>query len=218
MNHYPNLGYPASQRLRPVSLVSSKRPMEKKRNLSRWEKAGIPFIILIVVWGVYSVTQPSTSIQPHTTSSIAVSSGSYAPDFTLPMVGPSGPTGGSVSLSSLRGRVVFLEFMEPWCPHCQSMAPVLEQLHQRYGGNVSFISVAGPWNGANQNDVASFERQYGSSWSYLYDSSGSIMNMYGVSGTPTFFIINRNGSIAASLQGDQNYASLENLILQSLRS
>jgi len=196
--------------------VSSKKPVERKKGLSGWEKAGIPFIILIVVWVVYSVTQPSASIQPHTTTS-SISGGSYAPDFTLPVVGPSGSTGGSVSLSSLRGKVVFLEFMEPWCPHCQSMVPTLEQLH-RNCGNVTFISVSGPWNGANQNDVASFERQYGSSWAYLYDSSGSIMNMYGVSATPTFFIINRNGSIAASLQGDQDYTTLENLIVQSLRT
>lgn len=191
--------------------------MEKKRGLSKWEKAGIPLIILIVAWVVYSVTQPSISIQPKTTTSSTMIPGGYAPDFTLPAIGPNGPTGESISLSSLRGKVVFLEFMEPWCPHCQSMAPTLEQLHRNYG-NVTFISVSGPWNGANENDLASFERQYGSSWMYLYDSSGSIMSMYGVSGTPTFFIINRNGSIAASLQGDQNYATLENLIVQSLGS
>jgi len=56
--------------------VSSKRPRERKRSLSRWEKAGIPFIILIVAWVVYSVTQPSLSIQPQTTtSSTAISGG-----------------------------------------------------------------------------------------------------------------------------------------------
>ena len=76
MNHYPNLAYPTSKRLRAVSLVSSKKPVERKRGLSRWEKAGIPFIILIVAWVVYSVTQPSVSIQPQTTtSSTAISGG-----------------------------------------------------------------------------------------------------------------------------------------------
>jgi len=68
MEHYPNLGCPASKYLRSVSLVASKRPIERKRRLSRWEKAGIPFIILIVAWVVYSVTQPSLSLQPQTTA------------------------------------------------------------------------------------------------------------------------------------------------------
>jgi phage shock protein E len=56
-------------------LVSSKKPVERKRELSRWEKAGIPFIILIVAWVVYSVTQPSLGIQPQTTTSTAISGG-----------------------------------------------------------------------------------------------------------------------------------------------
>ena len=98
------------------------------------------------------------------------------------------------------------------------MVPVLEQLHQRYGENVSFISVAGPWNGATQNDLAAFLRNYGSNWTYTYDSSGSIMSLYGVNSTPTFFIIGKDGTIITSLQGDQTYASLENLIVQSMRS
>ena len=49
--------------------MSSKKPVERKKGLSGWEKAGIPLIILIVAWVVYSVTQPSISIQPQTTTS-----------------------------------------------------------------------------------------------------------------------------------------------------
>ena len=65
-----------TKRLRAVCLVSSKKPVERKRRLSRWEKVGIPFIILIVAWVVYSVAQPSVSIQPQTTiSSTAISGG-----------------------------------------------------------------------------------------------------------------------------------------------
>jgi len=81
---------------------------------------------------------------------------------------------------------------------------------------VTFISVSGPWDGTTQNDVAKFIRDYGSSWTYLYDSSGSTMSRYGVNGTPTFFIIGRNGAIVTSLQGQQSYATLESIILQSL--
>jgi rhodanese-related sulfurtransferase len=65
-----------TKRFRAVCLVSSKKPVERKRRLSRWEKVGIPFIILIVAWVVYSVAQPSVSIQPQTTiSSTAISGG-----------------------------------------------------------------------------------------------------------------------------------------------
>ena len=49
--------------------MSSKKPEKAKRSLSRWEKAGIPLIILIAAWIIYSVTQPSVSVQPQTTTS-----------------------------------------------------------------------------------------------------------------------------------------------------
>jgi len=107
--------------------------------------------------------------------------------------------------------------MEPWCPHCQAAAPVLEQLHGNYP-NVTFVSVAGPWDGASENDVAQFQRTYGASWVYLFDSSGTIMSMYGVTATPTFFILNKDGSVGTSLQGDQSYSTLESAIQTSLQS
>jgi rhodanese-related sulfurtransferase len=56
--------------------VSSKKPLEKKRGLSRWEKAAIPFIILIVAWVAYSAMHPSVSIQPQTMASTSIQSAS----------------------------------------------------------------------------------------------------------------------------------------------
>lgn len=121
----------------------AKHPLEKKHRLSRWEIAGIPIILLMIGWVVYSFTGPAVNTGPQTTTTPTAFSGSpYAPDFTLPIVATSGLTGHSLALSSLRGTVVLLEFMEPWCPHCQSMAPVLKQLYEKYP-NVIVLSVAG---------------------------------------------------------------------------
>lgn len=202
-----------------VSVTSSKTSLEKKHGLSRAEKIAIPVIIMIVAWVVYSLIQPSLPIQQQTGTSYTASSvSSNTLDFTLPVIGPNGPTGETFSLSSLQGKIVVLEFMVPSCPHCQSMTPILEQLHQKYSENVTFISVSGPWDGTTQNDVAKFVRDYGSSWMYVYDTYGFTMSKYGVNSTPTFFIIGRNGAIVTSLQGQQTYAALETEILQSLRS
>jgi len=183
-------------------------------HLSKAEKIAIPIILIVAVWVVYSVVQPSapTPPQPTVTASNTASSSNLAPDFTLPVVGANGLTGGSISLSSYRGKVVFLEFMEPWCPHCQHMAPVLEDMYAKYyqnNANVTFISVAGPWNGpdgnpASASDAAKFISTYGTGWTYVYDSSGSVMNnAYGVNSTPTFFIISKSGAVLTSFQGEE---------------
>ncbi|MGA8905760.1 MAG: TlpA disulfide reductase family protein [Candidatus Bathyarchaeia archaeon] len=175
--------------------------------LSKAEKIAIPIILIIAIWVVYSATQPSIPSQTTTSSSTSHAGG---PDFTLLDV----VNGQPVTLSSFRGKIVFLEFMEPWCPHCQSMAPNLEKLYNQFGNKVVFISVAGPWNGpdgkpASAADAVNFINQYGSTWTYVYDSSGTVMNNeFGVTSTPTFFIIGKDGSILTSYTGEQSYDTL----------
>ena len=194
----------------------NQKPLTAKKGhgLSKWEKIAIPIIIIIAAWSVYSFTQPSqaTSSTLTNTVSTTVQSG-QAPDFSLPVVNQNGPTGQTVTLSSFRGKIVLLEFMEPWCPHCQNMAPVLDSLYSQYGrGNVVFISVAGPWNGASASDAAGFIGKYGTSWTYLYDSSGTIFNEYGINSTPTFYIIGTDGSVVTSFTGEQSAGTLSSAL------
>jgi thiol-disulfide isomerase/thioredoxin len=181
---------------------------KKGHGLSKAEKIAIPIIIIIAAWAVYSALNPGTSTGGSSSLSItnttSVSQAGQAPDFTLPVVGPNGETGQTLTLSSFRGKVVLLEFMEPWCPHCQNMAPVLDSLYTKYqSGNVVFLSVAGPWNGATASDAAGFISKYGTSWTYVYDSSGTIFSEYGVNSTPTFYVIGANGAVSASFTGEQ---------------
>ena len=198
-----------------ASKKGNKEP-SPKRGLSKAEKVAIPIIIIIAIWAVYSFTQPppsSTTLQVTYSSTGSLSQSSGAPDFTLPIVGSSGLTGQTATLSSFRGKVVLLEFMEPWCPHCQRMASVLDGLYSQYGSNsVVFISVAGPWNGATSDDAANFIRNYGTSWVYLYDSSGTVFSNYGVQSTPTFFIIGKDGSVSATFTGEQTSDALSGAI------
>ncbi len=98
------------------------------------------------------------------------------------------------------------------------MAPAIESLYKQYGNKVVFISVAGPWNGpdgrpATAAEAANFMKggpTWGpTSWTYVYDSSGSVMNNeYGVTATPTIFIIGKDGAILTSYQGEQSYDTL----------
>jgi thiol-disulfide isomerase/thioredoxin len=192
------------------------------KGISRGEKIAVGAIIFLAVWAAYSFSQPPDATTTttshninmlrtsatHTTATSTASSQAQAslyplaPDFMLPVVGPNGPTGEIVSLSSFRGRVVLLEFMTPWCGHCQSMAPVLEKLFQQLGSqNVELLTVSATWTGATVEDTAKFIQGYKSSWTYVYDSSGAVFNSYAVTGTPTFFIIGRNGEITSSHVG-----------------
>jgi len=189
-------------------MPTAKPGASRKSKFSRSEKIAIPIIIIIAIWVVYSLAQPAVPSSP--TTSIQTTGTQAAPDFTLPIVSSNGLTGQTLTLSSLRGKVVLLEFMEPWCPHCQAEAPVLEKLYTQYSNNsdVVMVSVAGPWEGATAQDAAGFIKNYGSSWPYVYDSSGSIVNEFGVTATPTFLILGKDGSIVARYEGDQTLDTL----------
>jgi cytochrome c biogenesis protein CcmG/thiol:disulfide interchange protein DsbE len=123
--------------------------------------------------------------------------GSAAPAFTLPRL--NGP--GSVSLASLRGHPVVLNFWASWCEPCKAEARVLEQNWQRYGSRgVKFV-------GVDDQDLGSegraFVRAHGLTFTMLDDGpdSGSVTGSYGISQLPETYIVDSNGKIVAHFAG-----------------
>jgi len=176
--------------------LKSKPRGKRERKFSLGDAVIVGVALIAIIW------LASTFAAPHSQNTTTSEQTGTAPDFTLPIVDQNGLTGQSMSLSTFRGKVVLLEFMVPWCEHCQKMAPVLEKLHEQFGQNVVFLSVAGAWNGASANDAAQFIKTYGSTWIYLYDSSNSIFTTYGVNQTPSFFLVSKNGQVARTYQGE----------------
>jgi thiol-disulfide isomerase/thioredoxin len=133
-------------------------------------------------------------------------------DFTLPIVDRTGLTGKSMTLSDFRGRVIVLEFTEPWCPYGVRFASTLERLYRQYASKgVVFIAVAG--SASNQSrtvaipvsDVADFIRNYNSSLTYVFDLNNKIFDLYSVKGTPTLFILSKNGTVFMAITGTTTY-------------
>jgi len=128
--------------------------------------------------------------------------GDIAPDFTLPVVTSSGLSNQTVTLSSFRGKVVFLEFMVSWCRVCQQMAPSVEYLNEKYSGqDVVFLSVAGTQNGASAESTAAFIGQYHATWTHALDTENSAFASYKVQATPTYLILDRSGKILSRFEG-----------------
>jgi thiol-disulfide isomerase/thioredoxin len=179
-------------------LSRRKPPKKSKVTTSKRPRGRGPLVfvaILIIVIAVlgYIMSQP-----PRQAGSI----GDIGADFTLQVVTATGLSDQSVTLSSFRGKVVVLEFMISWCHVCQQMASSIEYLSQKYQGqDVVFLSVAGTQSGATAQSTADFIKQYGSTWTYVLDTDGSVFKAYKVDATPTFLILNRSGAIVTRLQG-----------------
>jgi peroxiredoxin len=157
--------------------------------------------------------QPASAAQPPSTPNL-LPVGSKAPAFTLKT-----PEGESVSLASLRGKAVLLEFFATWCPHCNAEAPHLQQLYaslpkDRY----AFVSVNA--DGEDAASVFAFHRYFGLPFPALLDPSsqpgsfhrqgapGAVTQAYRVGAYPTFYVLDPSGSIAWRSDGEQPDALL----------
>ena len=138
--------------------------------------------------------------------------GAQAPAFTLPRVDGAG----SVSLASLRGHPVVLNFWASWCPPCKSEAPALERDWLRYRSRgVRFV-------GVDYHDLSSQARLFisvhGLTFPILEDGSGDVTTgRYGITQAPETYVLNANGKIVAHLAGPINSPEFASAFRAALR-
>ena len=123
-------------------------------------------------------------------------------DFSLPDT-----DGVTITLSAWRGSVVLVEFMDVDCPYCQQEAPTLSSLYTTYSPQgVKFVSIDVNFDGAADTPtrIASFKTQYNTPWPYCLDSLQGVAANYGVSSTPTSFVINKDGTVNTRISGAQS--------------
>jgi cytochrome c biogenesis protein CcmG, thiol:disulfide interchange protein DsbE len=124
-----------------------------------------------------------------------------------PLVGKAAPpivaksfAGPTVSLSSMRGRWVLVNFFAPWCAACQEEEPQLEQfLYARPGG--ARTGVLGVLYGDTERDGKSFQASEGATWPSVVDPGGLIASSYGVGSLPRSFLVDPTGRVVASVEG-----------------
>ena len=130
-----------------------------------------------------------------------------APEFTLPA-----RAGSEVSLSSLKGQVVLINFWATWCGPCRTEMPLLDQLYQRYKP-LGFTLL-----GVNVEEDSSladgFLKQTPVSFPVLLDAGDSISTMYRVRGYPTSFFVDRGGTVAIEQVGMMSDTQLADNLAQ----
>jgi peroxiredoxin len=160
--------------------------------------------VLIVAFIVFSAFQsPPVTVNPGAgvpADAVHVSVGSDAPNFTVQDI-----EGNNRSLSDYAGKVVVLEFMATWCPHCQAETPIYNQLYDAYvstGKGVEVIGINATPRGydntspATVNDLKTFRDKHGSKYPLMFDQSLASASAYGVNSYPTVYIVDKDGKIA----------------------
>jgi len=129
-------------------------------------------------------------------STRALDAGASAPSFTLKDV-----NGKSYSLAdALKQGPVLLAFFKVSCPTSQFTLGFIERVHQALQGRATPQVWAVSQNDAQE--TVEFAREYGLSFPLLLDEEGyPVSNNYGLTTTPTLFLIRPDGTVQLSSPG-----------------
>jgi thiol-disulfide isomerase/thioredoxin len=120
--------------------------------------------------------------------------GRMAPEMTFP-AGLNG-VGPGTTLSSFRGKVVWIKFWLRDCPHCRKTLPKLQDMHDTYGrSGLQILAVVHKYG---PEDVQPVMDQLGYSFPVAMDPDGSRAALYGVQSRPTDYIVGIDGRVRAS--------------------
>jgi peroxiredoxin len=122
----------------------------------------------------------------------------HPPDF-------SGLTADSrrVSLASLRGNVLLVNFWASWCLECRPEMPMFERLHREF--SAQGLTVIGINAREGISTIRSYAKELNLTFPLIQDPSGNINSAYGVIGLPTTFLIGRNGRAVALAIGPREW-------------
>ena len=121
-----------------------------------------------------------------------------APDFSVKTL-----DGAALKLSTLKGKVVLLDFWATWCPPCRAEIPHFKELYTQYKGKgLEVIGLALDEQG--ESAVRPFAQQNGINYPLAAGTQALAQAYGGILGIPTTFLIDKQGRIAKKFIGYQD--------------
>lgn len=116
-------------------------------------------------------------------------------------------SGKMVKLSSLKGKVVYIDFWAEWCVTCRKSFPIYNELAAELKNDgVIFIGVN------TDSDVKlakKFLAKTPADFINVHDADNSVVQTYEPAGFPTAYIVNKEGKIVAVHSGQPKKAELK---------
>ncbi len=149
---------------------------------------GVGALAGILVW---HLTHQPKSVGP------AVAKGKIvrAPAFDLPRL----DAPGKLSLASLRGKVVVLNFWQSSCGPCKQEMPRIEAASQRWADKG--VVVVGVDMLDTRGAGTAFRKHYGATYPMVFDQVADTAAPYGVWNTPETLFVDPNGFIVKRILG-----------------
>lgn len=179
--------------------------MRRRLRVARWSALGAGAVAVVLV-AVLATRQPAT---------VALADSPLL-DRPAPAISSTTFEGARLSLSSLRGRFVLVNFFAPWCQQCQAEEPQLEAFLYTHPGGAR-TDVLGVLYGDTLADGRAFQSGAGATWPSVVDPGGLIASRWGVGSLPRSFLVDPSGRIVDCIVGAVTSSQLDQLVLEALR-
>lgn len=130
--------------------------------------------------------------------SVSIGNNQDAPEIEL-----TNPKGKKIKLSSLKGKMVLVDFWASWCGPCRRENPNVVQAYDKYSNmkfqNAKGFEVFSVSLDKNEDAWKKAIEQDGLIWkNHVWDKEGTASSAYGVSSIPSAFLVDGDGKIVAS--------------------
>lgn len=143
-----------------------------------------------------------------------VKEGEQMPAFTIVS-----DNGTKLASSSMKGKVILVNFFATWCPPCQKeLAAVQETLWPKYKDNKNFeLLVIGREH--TDADLQKYNEKKNFTFPLYPDKSRAIFDAFAKNLIPRSYLVGKDGKIIYATKGytDEEFAELMNKIEQSLK-
>ena len=111
----------------------------------------------------------------------------------MPEIGLSDLSGKPVSVASLAGKVVVLDFWATWCAPCKEELPVLQKLYKKYGAQgLVIVGISVDKDAAN---LPAFLKKLGVTFPIVHDANHQVTGRYAPPRMPSSYIVDRKGIV-----------------------
>ena len=165
-----------------------------QRNRTWIKVVGFVIIAAIAAVGYFSLSNKKT-----------------APDVTF-----TGINGEQVTMQSLRGKVVMVNFWATSCTTCVKEMPEMVQTYNKFKDKgLDFIAVAMSYDPPNY--VLNYAQTRSLPFRVALDTKGDVAKSFDeVKLTPTTYVIDKNGHIIKRYVGEPDFAALHQLLEKAL--
>lgn len=152
-----------------------------------------------------AVPSEEPTADPDATAAPTATPRPAAPDFTVYDV-----EGNAVSLSSMQGKPVVVNFWASWCGPCKSEMPDFQKAYEQHGEAVHFmiVNMTDGMQETKEKAKAYVDKQ-GFTFPVYYDTDMDAAMTYGVNTIPATYFVAADGSLIARANGAISLATLE---------